>query len=69
VEHTGQPFSWPTLPDLKQLAIIRPLPNSFAWSNGKGRSMEFDDWSRLRSEIKAEIEHDGIGVKPRRANV
>jgi hypothetical protein len=31
--------------------------------------MEFDDWSRLRSEIKAEIEHDGIGVKPRRANV
>jgi enterochelin esterase-like enzyme len=67
--HTGQPFPWPTLPDLKQLAIIRPLPNSFAWSNGKGRSMEFDDWSRLRSEIKAEIEHDGIGVKPRRANV
>ncbi|MCA9057864.1 MAG: hypothetical protein KDA85_05175, partial [Planctomycetaceae bacterium] len=45
---------------------MRPLPDPFAWSDGSGRSTRFADWSRRRAEIKAEIEHYGIGIKPPR---
>lgn len=51
-------------PEFDQLPIIRPLPDPFAWSDGSGRSEDFKDWSRRRSEIKAEIEHYEIGIKP-----
>ena len=36
------------------------------WSDGKGRVAKFDEWSRRRAEIKAEIEHYEIGRKPTR---
>ena len=49
---------------LNQLPVVDPLPDPFAWSNGKGRSTKFSDWERRRNEIKAEIEHYEIGVKP-----
>ena len=66
VEHTGAGFPKPDLPDIENLPSVRPLPDPFAWSDGSGRSTRFRDWARRRSEIKAEIEHYGIGVKPPR---
>lgn len=64
VENTGAEFEKPVLPAFSELPNVRPLPDPFAWSDGSGRSTQFEDWSRRRSEIKAEIEHYGIGVKP-----
>lgn len=66
VEHTGAQFPKPPLPNIQELPMIRPLPDPFAWSDGSGRSTRFSDWSRRRAEIKAEIEHYGIGKKPNR---
>ncbi len=63
-EHTGAQFEKPAFPEFNKLPIVRPLTDPFAWSNGSGRSTKFADWSRRRSEIKAEIEHYGIGEKP-----
>lgn len=65
-EHTGAGFADPTMPGLQELPFIAPLPDPFAWSDGSGRSTEFADWKRRRAEIKAEIEHYGIGEKPPR---
>ena len=64
VEHSGAEFSKPVLPDVKSLPSVRPLPDPFAWSDGSGRSTDFKDWTRRRSEIAAEIQHYGIGEKP-----
>ncbi len=66
VEHMGAKFDAPVFPDYEKLPVVRPLPDPFAWSDGSGRSTDFRDWSRRRSEIKAEIEHYGIGQKPPR---
>ena len=66
VEHTGSTFQKTVLPDFDTLPAVRPLPDPFAWSDGSGRSAEFKDWARRRSEIKAEIEQYGIGKKPPR---
>lgn len=66
VEHVGAKLPKPVLPAFADLPIVRPLTDPFAWSDGSGRSTDFSDWSRRRSEIKAEIERYGIGVKPPR---
>ena len=66
VENTGAKFPQPVLPEFQDLPTVRPLPDPFAWSDGSGRSTDIRDWSRRRAEIKAEIEHYGIGVKPPR---
>ncbi|MCA9263865.1 MAG: hypothetical protein KDA60_08435 [Planctomycetales bacterium] len=66
VEHTGANLDKPLLPTFDQLPMIRPLPDPFGWSDGSGRSTKFTDWIRRRTEIKAEIEHYGIGTKPTR---
>ena len=66
VEHSGAKFPTPVLPTIEELPVVRPLTDPFAWSDGSGRSTQFSDWSRRRSEIKAEIEHYGIGKKPAR---
>jgi CubicO group peptidase (beta-lactamase class C family) len=66
VEHTGASFARPVLPAFEKLQFVRPLPDPFQWSDGSGRSTRFTDWSRRRAEIKAEIEHYGIGQKPPR---
>ena len=66
VEHTGKDFAQPTLPAFDELPSVRPLPDPFAWSSGRGRSTRFADWSRRRAEIASEIEHYGIGAKPPR---
>lgn len=66
VEHTGAGLDGPVLPTLEKLPIVRPLPDPFQWSDGSGRSTDFSDWRRRRAEIRAEIEHYGIGPKPPR---
>ncbi len=65
-ENTGAHFPKPTLPAFDELQSVSPLPDPFAWSDGSGRSTEFANWKRRRSEIKAEIERYGIGEKPPR---
>ena len=64
VEHTGASFPKPVLPAFDELPLVRPLTDPFQWSDGSGRSTDVANWSRRRAEIKAEIEHYGIGVKP-----
>jgi len=66
VENTGAKFSNPVLPALEQLPVVEPLTDPFAWSDGKGRSTKFKNWSQRRAEIGAEIQHYEIGQKPDR---
>jgi alpha-glucuronidase len=65
-EHTGAGFPPPPLPAKADLPVIEPLTDPFMWSSGGGRVSRFDEWSRRRAEIKAEIEHYEIGRKPDR---
>ncbi|MFA7390519.1 MAG: hypothetical protein WCZ71_09080, partial [Proteiniphilum sp.] len=64
-ENPVKPFDV-SLPSLEDLPVIETLPDPFAWSDGSGRSTRFDDWSRRRMEIGAEIQHYEIGRKPER---
>ena len=66
VENTGADCNKPPLPALGQLPSIEPLTDPFEWSEGSGRSTDFNDWTCRRAEIKAEIEHYEIGTKPDR---
>jgi Glucuronyl esterase, fungi/Secretion system C-terminal sorting domain len=66
LENTGANFPPPLLPTLSQLPIIEPLTDPFMWSDGSGRSLNFNDWKRRRNEIKKEIENYEIGTKPDR---
>lgn len=66
VENTGAGYPLPPLPTIDQLSGIEPLPDPFVFANGSGRSTNFTDWARRRSEIKAQIENYEIGPKPSR---
>jgi hypothetical protein len=66
VENTGEDCNMPPLPAFAALPSIEPLTDPFAWSDGSGRSTDFNDWTCRRAEIKAEIEHYEIGTKPGR---
>ncbi len=66
VEHTGAACAEPPLPAFNELPIIQPLTDPFEWSDGSGRSTDFDDWRCRRAEIAAEIQHYEIGEKPAR---
>lgn len=63
-EDTGSAFPKPSFPPDNALPVVRTLPDPFAWSDGSSRSTDFKDWACRRAEIKAEIEHYEIGVKP-----
>ncbi len=65
-ENRGDKFIKPVMAELNHLQVIEPLTDPFAWSDGKGRSTKFRDWSRRRNEIGAEIQHYEIGTKPLR---
>ena len=70
VENTGASYTPPLLPPMNQLPVVDPLPDPFMWSDGSGRSVNFNDWERRRNEIRAEIENYEIGTKPTRpANI
>ncbi len=64
-ENSIAPFEV-SLPSFEELPVIETLPDPFAWSDGCGRSTRFEDWSRRRMEIGAEIQHYEIGKKPER---
>lgn len=66
VENTCNDCPKPVLPSLAELPVIEPLTDPFSWSDGSGRVASFEDWRKRRAEIKAEIEHYEIGVKPQR---
>ncbi len=66
VENTGAKFPPPPLPVKVELPAVEPLTDPFLWSDGSGRVTRFEEWSRRRAEIKAEIEHYEIGKKPDR---
>ena len=66
VENTGAHFPLPILPAINELPTINPLTDPFEWSDRSGRKTSFASWRRRRTEIKAEIEHYGIGPKPDR---
>lgn len=63
VENTGAKYDKPVLPALADLPVVETLTDPFAWSNGRGRSTKFKDWSRRRAEIGAEIGYYEIGEK------
>jgi hypothetical protein len=66
-ENTGAAFPAPTMnDDLSTLPFIQTLPDPFAWADGSGRSISFNNWEKRRNEIKAQIEHYEIGTKPDR---
>lgn len=64
VENTGATCPAPVLPTVDDLPSIVRLPNPFEWSDGSGVVSSFEDWTCRRAEIKAEIEHYEIGIKP-----
>ena len=66
VENTGSNNPKPPLPSFSDLPSFEPLPDPFAWSDGRGRISNFNDWNYRRSEIKAELENYEIGIKPDR---
>ncbi|SDJ98122.1 Por secretion system C-terminal sorting domain-containing protein [Catalinimonas alkaloidigena] len=66
VENTSADCPPPPLPAFSELPSIEPLTDPFAWSDGSGRSTNFEDWRCRRAEIKAEIEQYEIGPKPDR---
>lgn len=69
-ENTGISCTKPPLPLPNDLTNYPMLPDPFAWSDGSGRSTDFNDWECRRNEIKAEIEQYEIGPKPNRpANI
>ena len=63
-ENTGAKYPLPVLPALKDLPVVEPLPDPFMFSNSTKRSTLFKDWEKRRNEIRAEIEHYEIGIKP-----
>ncbi|MBN2523107.1 MAG: T9SS type A sorting domain-containing protein [Bacteroidales bacterium] len=66
VENTGVDCTAPPLPAFADLPVIKPLTDPFEWSDRSGRDTTFANWTRRRAEIKAEIEHYEIGLKPDR---
>lgn len=54
----------PYLPAYEDLPSVKTLPDPFAWSDGSGRSIRFEDWARRRAEIGAEIQRYEVGPKP-----
>lgn len=63
-ENTGSGFPVPILPSLSNLPTIDPLTDPFMRSDNSSRSTLFSNWALRRNEIKHEIEHYEIGVKP-----
>ncbi|MGB3774791.1 MAG: hypothetical protein WA951_06005 [Leeuwenhoekiella sp.] len=64
LENTGSDCEVPELKDPANLTGYPKLPDAFAWSDGSGRSTDFNNWECRRNEIKAEIQAYEIGIKP-----
>lgn len=57
-ENTDAQYVWPSMPAVSELPVQRELPDALKGVNS------FADWARRRSEIAAQIQHYGIGLKP-----
>lgn len=63
-ENTAAIYPEIEMPDFEALPEIKTLPDPFAWSDGSGRSTDFADWERHRSETLQKLWHYEIGRKP-----
>ena len=64
VENTGAGTPRPVLPGVDELPDVYGLPDPFAWSDGSGRVIRFEEWKHRRAEILAEIAHYELSEKP-----
>jgi len=65
IENTSSQLEMPAMAAVENLPIVKDLPDPMAWSNGNGRVKDFSEWYRRRNEIAQEIQHYGIGTKPK----
>lgn len=63
-ENTSIDFPKINLPEISDLLVIPSLPDPFEWADGSGKSTDFSDWERHRSEIIQRLQHYETGVKP-----
>lgn len=63
-ENTAVGLPTISLPDIDNLPEISSLPDPFEWADGSGRSTDFADWERHRSEIIQRLQHYETGMKP-----
>lgn len=63
-ENSADTFPVIDLPPFDSLPVVRHLPDPFLWADGSGRSVDFNDWERHRSEILQRLWHYETGVKP-----
>ena len=63
-ENTGAACPAPVLPPFSSLPVIDPLTDPFMKSDNSSRSTLFSNWACRRNEIRREIEHYEIGIKP-----
>lgn len=64
VENKASGYPAIEMPGLEALPEVATLPDPFAWADGSGRSTDFNDWERHRSEIMQRLMHYEIGEKP-----
>lgn len=63
-ENTAECYPQIKMRSFEELPSIPELPDPFAWADGSGRSTDFKDWERHRSEIMQMLYHYEIGEKP-----
>ena len=63
-ENTADIYPQIKMKAFEELTSIPELPDPFAWADGSGRSTDFKDWERHRSEIMQMLYHYEIGEKP-----
>jgi len=64
-ENTGSGYAAPVMAAPEDLPVITDLPDILSWSDGSGRVDSYEQWERRRNEIAAQIQHYGIGTKPK----
>ena len=63
-ENTAKGYPRIEMKEFEDLPSQPGLPDPFAWADGSGRSTDFKDWERHRSEIMQMLYHYEIGEKP-----
>ena len=63
-ENTAKGYPRIEMKAFEDLSSQPGLPDPFAWADGSGRSTDFKDWERHRSEIMQMLYHYEIGEKP-----
>lgn len=63
-ENTASKYPSIPMEAFSSLPSIATLPDPFLWADGRGRSTNYKDWERHRSEIIQRLYHYEIGAKP-----